>query len=178
MRRTIKLITNTIALVSLLAIPALVPFMPESASAARPGLGDSECVQDGNNCRDPNPGTPNNNGGAANPNGQGAVGADPAGTAAACQGLSQLGGTSCGGGAGKSAVGSVAAKAVEIISYIAGIIAIIMIIISAIRFITSNGDASKVGTAKTALVYALIGIAVAGLAQVLVRFVLGTAASV
>ncbi len=92
----------------------------------------------------------------------------------ACQGLNQLGGGGCGGG--QSTISKIASGAVSIISYIAGVIALIMIIVSGIRFMTSNGDASKVSAAKTALVYALIGIAIAGLAQILVRFVLSSAA--
>ena len=89
----------------------------------------------------------------------------------ACNGLSQLGGTSCGGGEG--GLSQVLSGVVTIISYLAGIIAVIMIIISGIRYTTSGGDSAKVGAAKTALVYALIGIAIAGLAQVLVHFVIG-----
>ena len=92
----------------------------------------------------------------------------------ACNGLSQTGG-SCGSGQGD--IGGVLQGVVTIISYIAGIIAVIMIIISSIRFITSNGDSNKVGAAKTALIYALIGIAVAGLAQILIHVVLSTAAN-
>jgi hypothetical protein len=61
---------------------------------------------------------------------------------------------------------------VTILSIVAGGIAIIMIIVSALRFITSGGDSNKVSSAKSALVYALIGIAIAALAQVLVHFVL------
>jgi hypothetical protein len=47
-----------------------------------------------------------------------------------------------------------------------------MIIISGIRYMTSGGDSNKVSAAKSALIYALIGIAVAGAAQLLVHFAL------
>lgn len=90
----------------------------------------------------------------------------------ACNGLSQLGGVSCGGG--QSGINSVMNTVVNIVSYIAGILAIIMIVISGIRFTTSGGDSAKVSSARTALVYALVGVAVAALAQVLVHFVLNT----
>ena len=95
-----------------------------------------------------------------------------AGKQNACEGLSQVGGA-C--GTGQSDIGGVLKGVVEIISYIAGIIAVAMIIISGIRFITSSGDSAKVATAKTALVYALIGVAVAGLAQIFIHVVLSTA---
>lgn len=94
----------------------------------------------------------------------------------ACNGLNQLGGTSC--GSGQSGLTTVLSGVVNIISYIAGIIAIIMIIISGIRYTTSGGDSGNVGAAKTALIYALIGVAVAALAQVLVHFVLNTTSGV
>ncbi|MDB5170384.1 MAG: rane protein of unknown function [Candidatus Saccharibacteria bacterium] len=61
---------------------------------------------------------------------------------------------------------------VTILSIIVGIAAIIMIIISGLKYITSSGDAGRIGSAKTTLVYALIGLAIAALAQVLVSAVL------
>ncbi len=91
-------------------------------------------------------------------------------TGDACNGLSQLGGTTCGNG--QSSLDKVVNGVVIIISYIAGVIAIIMIIVSGIRFTTSGGDSAKAAGAKTALAYALIGIAIAALAQFFVQFVL------
>lgn len=61
---------------------------------------------------------------------------------------------------------------VNVLTLIVGITAIIMIIISGFRFIISNGDSGKVASARTALIFSLVGVAVAALAQVLVRFVL------
>lgn len=93
---------------------------------------------------------------------------------AAKEGLNQT----CSGGScpsGQDGLTKVLNGVVTIISYIAGIIAVIMIIIAGIRFTTSGGDSNAVSGAKTSLVYALIGIAVAVLAQVLVHFVIGTA---
>ena len=60
---------------------------------------------------------------------------------------------------------------IKIISYIAGVVAIIMIIVSGFRFITSGGDSGKVASARNSLIYALIGIVVVVLAQVMVNFV-------
>ncbi len=62
--------------------------------------------------------------------------------------------------------------AVEVLSFIAGAVAVIMIIYSGFRYITSAGDASKVGAAKTTLIYALVGIVVVALSQLLIRFVI------
>jgi len=57
------------------------------------------------------------------------------------------------------------------LSVIVGVAAVIMIILSGLRYITSGGDASKVGAAKSSLIYALIGLVIVALAQVIVHFV-------
>lgn len=61
---------------------------------------------------------------------------------------------------------------VRILSIVVGIAAIIMIIISGFKFITSSGDSNKISSAKSALIYALVGLAIAALAQILVQLVL------
>lgn len=60
---------------------------------------------------------------------------------------------------------------INILSAIVGIIAVVMIIVAASRYITSGGEASKVASAKNALIYAIIGIAIAALAQIIAKFV-------
>jgi hypothetical protein len=64
---------------------------------------------------------------------------------------------------------------VDILSIVVGIAAIIMILVSGFKYITSGGDSSKVSSAKQTLIYALVGVAVAALAQVLVSVTLSTA---
>ncbi len=94
-------------------------------------------------------------------------------TSAACSGVSQLSGTSnCGSGAG---VDDVVHTAINILSIIVGIVAVVMIIVSGLKYITSGGEANKVGSAKTTLIYALIGLAIAVIAQALVHFAFNTA---
>ena len=62
--------------------------------------------------------------------------------------------------------------AIDILSYIIGIAAIIGLVISGLRFITASGDSSGVASARTSLVYSLIGVAIAVMAQLIVVFVL------
>jgi len=62
--------------------------------------------------------------------------------------------------------------AVQILGIIAGVIGIIMVMIGGFRYITSGGEASRVSNAKSTLIYALIGLAIAAIAQLLVHFVL------
>lgn len=93
----------------------------------------------------------------------------------ACQGLRQLDATnSC--GTGQRGFDSIVFAVINILSYIIGFIAVIMIIVAGLKYITSGGDSSKVSSAKTALVYAIVGLIIVALAQFLVRVVLNTAA--
>lgn len=64
----------------------------------------------------------------------------------------------------------------NILSYFVGILAVIMIIIAGFKYITSNGNTESVASAKSTLIYALIGIAIAVLAQFFVSFVLSRVA--
>lgn len=62
--------------------------------------------------------------------------------------------------------------AVKILSYLIGVAAVIGIIVSSIRLMTAGGDSQTVASARSSLIYSLIGIAVAVLAQFLVAYVL------
>jgi hypothetical protein len=61
---------------------------------------------------------------------------------------------------------------IKIISYIIGIAAVIVIIIGAFRMIVSGGDSNSINSARSSILYALVGLVVAVLAQVIVTFVL------
>ena len=50
-----------------------------------------------------------------------------------------------------------------------------MIVYSGYNYITSGGDSGKVSSAKTTLIYALVGLLIAALAQIIVHFVINTA---
>lgn len=109
-----------------------------------------------------------------------AVGALPASNVAsasrdyACDGLNTVDGAqSCDASSGK--LDGIVSAAVNIISFIAGIAAVIMVVVAGFKYITSGGDATKVGSAKNSLIYALIGVAIVVLAQILVHFVVVTA---
>lgn len=61
---------------------------------------------------------------------------------------------------------------VNLLTVIVGIVAVIMIIINGLKFITSNGDSNSISSARHGIIYALVGLIIAALAQVIVRFVL------
>lgn len=65
---------------------------------------------------------------------------------------------------------------VNILSYILGIAAVIMIIVSGFKYVTAGGDSNRVSSAKNTLIYALIGLLIAAIAQALVHWVLGLTA--
>jgi len=67
---------------------------------------------------------------------------------------------------------------INIFSAIVGVIAVIMIIVGGLRYITSGGDSSKVGAAKQTLIYAIIGLVIVALAQLIVHFVLAQAVNI
>jgi hypothetical protein len=62
--------------------------------------------------------------------------------------------------------------AINVLSVVVGIVAVIMIIIGGFRYITSGGKQESVTAAKNTLLYAVIGLVIVALAQVIVRFVL------
>lgn len=66
------------------------------------------------------------------------------------------------------------ATIVRLLSFFIGVVAVIMIMVSGFKYITANGDSAKVGNAKETLIYALIGLVIAALAQVIVRWLLSS----
>lgn len=74
-----------------------------------------------------------------------------------------------------SGVTSAVSAAVSILSLIVGVAAVVMVMLGGFKYITSGGESSKVANAKSTLLYALVGLAVAALAQFLVHFVLNNA---
>ena len=95
-------------------------------------------------------------------------------TTAACSALTQLNpAQDC--TTGGNGVTHIIAVVVNILSLVVGIAAVIMIIIAGLKFITAGGDSSGLASARNTLIYALVGLAIAVLAQFLVHFVFNTA---
>lgn len=90
-----------------------------------------------------------------------------------CEGINgQVGGT-C--DASSSGIDTILKAVLEIISVIAGIAAVIMIMVGGIKYTTSGGDSTKISSAKSTLIYALVGIVVVAMAQFIVQYVLAKA---
>lgn len=98
-----------------------------------------------------------------------------------CQGADDLqwapdasGDCTASGGDATNTVNSFVALVINIFSWIVGVISVIMIIYGGFKYITSGGDTGNVTTAKNTILYAIIGLVIVALAQLIVRFVLGT----
>ena len=63
-------------------------------------------------------------------------------------------------------------SAINVMSYIVGVASVIMIIVGGFKYVVSGGDANAIASAKNTIIFALVGLAVALLAQAIVRFVL------
>ncbi len=64
-------------------------------------------------------------------------------------------------------------RVTSILAIVAGIVSVIFIVWAGIKYITSNGDSAKISSAKSTIIYALIGLVVAVLARPMINFVIG-----
>ena len=60
----------------------------------------------------------------------------------------------------------------NILSLVVGIVAVVMVIIGGLRFILSGGDSNTTNAARNTILYAIVGIVIVALSQVIVHFVL------
>ena len=77
-----------------------------------------------------------------------------------------------------SGIGPIASTVVNILSIIVGALAVIMIIYAAVRYVASGGESGSVSSAKNSLIYAIVGLILVALAQVIVHLVLNTGANI
>lgn len=89
---------------------------------------------------------------------------------AVCEGAGLAAG-SCATPQGTPSLDHTIALVVNIFSWIVGIAAVIMIIVAGFKFVTSQGEASNVASARATILYAIVGIVLVLMAQFLVLFV-------
>lgn len=77
-----------------------------------------------------------------------------------------------GGGDATAKINNIIHKIINLLSVIVGVVAVIMIIIGGFRYITSGGSDTGVTGAKNTILYAIVGLVIVALAQLIVRFVL------
>ncbi len=71
-----------------------------------------------------------------------------------------------------TSVSSIITTVINLLSLLVGVAAVIMIIVGGFKYIVSSGDASNVTGAKNTILYAIVGLVIVALAQVIVRFVI------
>jgi hypothetical protein len=80
-------------------------------------------------------------------------------------------------GGSTAGINNLLRRIVNIFSAVVGVIAVIMIIVGGLRYITSGGESSMVTSAKNSFIYAIVGLVIVALAQLIVRFVLNQSSS-
>jgi hypothetical protein len=91
----------------------------------------------------------------------------------ACLGLKSLSSSnSC--DTGQTSVNNIVASVTTLISYIVGAVAVLVIIFAGFRYITSGGSNENTNSARNMILYAIIGLAVAVLAQLIVHYAINT----
>jgi beta-lactamase regulating signal transducer with metallopeptidase domain len=68
-------------------------------------------------------------------------------------------------------------KIINILSVVIGAVAVVMIIIGGFRYVTSGGNAESTKSARQTIVYAIVGLIIVALAQIIVHFVLNAVSS-
>ena len=69
-------------------------------------------------------------------------------------------------------INSLVATVINIFSWVVGVVCVIMIIYGGFLYVTGGGDTTKVETAKKTIMFAIIGLVIVALAQIIVKFVL------
>lgn len=88
-----------------------------------------------------------------------------------CEGITATGGA-CDTAGADTQVNNLVTTIINLFSWIVGIVAVIMVIFGGFRYITAAGDTGKTKTARDTIIYALIGLVIVALAQVIVSFVI------
>jgi type IV secretion system pilin len=60
----------------------------------------------------------------------------------------------------------------NLLSAFIGVVAVIMIMLSGFKFVTAAGDAGKVATARSTMIYAIVGLIIVAFAQFITQFIM------
>ncbi len=83
--------------------------------------------------------------------------------------------TECSDADAEQNVNNLIKTVINIFSVIVGVVAVIMIVYGGFKYITSGGDSGKISAAQQTIIYAIVGLIIVSLAQIIVRFVLSRA---
>lgn len=88
----------------------------------------------------------------------------------ACSGISLHDNTPCDSASGTT-LSDILKVALNILSIVVGIIAVVMIIVGGIKYALSQGESNNTNSARNTIIYAIVGMVIVALAQIIVRFV-------
>lgn len=60
----------------------------------------------------------------------------------------------------------------NLLSMVVGVISVIMVVVGGIKYVLSGGDSNQTASAKNTIIFALVGLVIAAMSQVIVIFVL------
>lgn len=89
-----------------------------------------------------------------------------------CGACGASGASSCDPSPAPKKLSDTIATVINIISVFGGALAVVMIIIGGFRYITSGGSAEGTKSARNTIVYALVGLVIIAVAQIIVHFVI------
>jgi hypothetical protein len=87
----------------------------------------------------------------------------------------QTAGTGCNLNQG---IGKIASTVINLFSLVVGVVSVVFIIYAGFRYVTSGGSSENVSGAKNTLIYAIVGLVIVAIAQLIVHYVLNSAATV
>ena len=92
----------------------------------------------------------------------------------ACEGLNLANPTTgaCDRATADSGFKGIITVIINVLTVVVGAVSVVMIIIGGFRYVVSNGDSNSMAGAKNTILYAVVGLIVALLAQLIVSFVL------
>lgn len=95
-----------------------------------------------------------------------------------CEGIGATVGTAdgCSGGSGGVSVEGVVRTVINLLSYAVGVVSVIMIIIGGFKYIMAAGDSNQIQSAKNTILFAIVGLVIVAIAQVIVQFVINEVA--
>jgi len=85
-------------------------------------------------------------------------------------------GATCADTQGGTNVNSIVTTVINVFSWLVGVVSVIMIIVGGFKYVTSGGESSGVTSAKNTILYAIVGLIIVAISQVIVKFVLSNVA--
>ncbi len=88
-------------------------------------------------------------------------------------GVNQASGNNAPSSSPGTTIANVIKTILNILSAVAGVAAVVMIVVAGLRLVLSAGSEGAVKGAKNSIIYAVIGLIIVALAQIIVHFVIG-----